>query len=63
MLLPNWLAGWSMVPVFAAMYFLRIPREERMMCEAFGDEYRDYMRQTGRLFPRIGAGTRHEFRC
>jgi protein-S-isoprenylcysteine O-methyltransferase Ste14 len=55
MLLPNWLAGWSMVPVFAALYFLRIPREERMMCEAFGDQYRAYMRQTGRLFPRIGV--------
>jgi protein-S-isoprenylcysteine O-methyltransferase Ste14 len=26
------------------------------MCEAFGDEYRAYMRQTGRLFPRIGVG-------
>jgi protein-S-isoprenylcysteine O-methyltransferase Ste14 len=24
-----------------------------MMCEFFGQEYRDYMRQTGRLFPRM----------
>ncbi len=55
MLLPNWLAGWSMAPVFAALYFSRIPREERMMCEAFGDHYCAYMRQTGRLFPRIGV--------
>jgi protein-S-isoprenylcysteine O-methyltransferase Ste14 len=53
MLLENWLAGWSMVPVFAAMYFLRTPREEALMCEFFGDEYRQYMRRTGRLFPRI----------
>ena len=28
------------------------PREEQMMCEFFGDDYRDYMRRTGRLFPR-----------
>ncbi len=55
MLLENWLAGWSVVPAFAAMYFLRTPREERMMCEAFGDEYRRYMRRTGRLFPRLWA--------
>jgi protein-S-isoprenylcysteine O-methyltransferase Ste14 len=55
MLLSNWLAGWSLVPVFAAMYFLRTPREEQLMCEAFGEEYRDYMRRTGRLFPRMGA--------
>jgi protein-S-isoprenylcysteine O-methyltransferase Ste14 len=24
-----------------------------MMCDSFGEEYRDYMLQTGRLFPRI----------
>jgi protein-S-isoprenylcysteine O-methyltransferase Ste14 len=53
LLLPNWLAGWSVVVAFAPMYFLRTPREERMMCEQFGDEYREYMRQTGRLWPRL----------
>ena len=53
MLLQNWFAGWSVLPWFAAVYFLRVPREERLMCESFGDEYREYMRQTGRLFPRI----------
>ena len=37
LLLQNWLAGWSVVPVFAVMYFLRTPREERMMCDAFGE--------------------------
>jgi len=55
MLLQNWLAGWAGVPAFAAMYFLRTPREENLMCEKFGDEYRTYMRQTGRLFPRWNA--------
>jgi protein-S-isoprenylcysteine O-methyltransferase Ste14 len=53
MMLENWLAGWSVVPAFAAMYFLRTPREERLMCEAFGEPYRQYMRQTGRLWPRV----------
>lgn len=53
MLLQNWFAGWSIMPVFAAMYFLRMPREEQLMCESFGDAYREYMRRTGRLFPRI----------
>jgi len=53
LLLANWLAGWSAVVPFAVMYFLRTPREERMMCQFFGQEYEDYMRQTGRLFPRI----------
>lgn len=53
LILENWLAGWSAGVTFALMYFLRTPREERMMCDVLGEEYRDYMRQTGRLFPRI----------
>jgi protein-S-isoprenylcysteine O-methyltransferase Ste14 len=52
LLLENWLAGWSAVLSFGLMYLLRAAREERMMCEFFGDDYRDYMRQTGRLLPR-----------
>ncbi len=54
LLLANWLAGWSALVTFAQMYFLRVPREEAMMCEVFGQEYRDYMTRTGRLFPRLG---------
>ena len=50
LLLANWLAGWSAFATFALMYVIRTPREERMMCEFFGQEYRDYMGQTGRLF-------------
>ncbi len=53
LLLENWLAGWAAFVAFAIMYFVRIPQEERMMCEFFGQEYSDYVRQTGRLFPRI----------
>ncbi|HXN65799.1 MAG TPA: protein-S-isoprenylcysteine O-methyltransferase [Candidatus Acidoferrales bacterium] len=53
LLLQNWLAGWSALVTFGLMYFVRISREERMMCEVFGEEYRLYMRQTGRIFPRF----------
>jgi len=53
LLLQNWLAGWSAFLTFALMYFVRTPREEHMMCEFFGQEYRDYMRRTGRVFPLI----------
>jgi protein-S-isoprenylcysteine O-methyltransferase Ste14 len=31
---------------------LRIPNEEQMMIEVFGDEYQVYMQRTGRLFPK-----------
>ena len=52
LVLENWLAGWYALAAFALMYFVRTPREERMMCESFGQEYRDYMLRTGRVFPR-----------
>ena len=51
LLLENWLAGWYAFVAFALMYFVRTPREEQMMCDSFGQEYRDYMRRTGRLLP------------
>lgn len=30
----------------------RVPREEQMMIEEFGEEYRAYMQRTGRFFPK-----------
>jgi protein-S-isoprenylcysteine O-methyltransferase Ste14 len=53
MMLANWFAGWSVMPAFAAMYFIRMPREESLMREEFGDGYREYARRTGRVFPRL----------
>ena len=58
LLLENWLAGWGTLVPFAVLYFIRAPREERMLCEVFGEEYRDYMASTGRLFPRLGMKKR-----
>jgi protein-S-isoprenylcysteine O-methyltransferase Ste14 len=31
----------------------RVPKEEQMMIEEFGEDYMDYMRKTGRFFPKI----------
>ena len=53
LLLENWVAGWSALVMFAVMYFVRTPREEEMMCEFFGQQYRDYMRRTGWIFPHL----------
>ncbi|MFX0054276.1 MAG: isoprenylcysteine carboxylmethyltransferase family protein [Promethearchaeota archaeon] len=33
--------------------YRRIPSEEEMMIEQFGDEYAEYMKRTGRLLPRF----------
>ena len=52
LMLANWLAGWSALAAFLLLYVIRAPREEQMMLDGFGDNYRDYMRRTGRLIPR-----------
>jgi protein-S-isoprenylcysteine O-methyltransferase Ste14 len=57
LLLNNWLAGWGVVLAFGLMYLLRTPQEEAMMIDHFGDAYKDYMKETGRLFPRIRRST------
>jgi protein-S-isoprenylcysteine O-methyltransferase Ste14 len=53
MMLPNWLAGFSALVPFTLLYLIRTPREEQMMSNIFGDEYRAYMQRTGRLLPRL----------
>jgi protein-S-isoprenylcysteine O-methyltransferase Ste14 len=43
--------------LFAVFVFLPFPwiarEEERMLLETFGEEYKEYMKRTGRFFPRI----------
>ena len=53
LLLENWFAGWAFLVTFVPLYALRVPREERMILEQFGDEYRNYMAQTGGMIPRF----------
>ena len=38
---------------FALLFLYRLPREERMMLDVYGDEYRDYMSRVGGLVPRL----------
>lgn len=51
LLLQNWVAGWASIVLFVPMYVLRVPREEQMMLEQFGEAYRAYMNRTGRVVP------------
>jgi len=51
----NWFVG--LIPVAFTLFFvLRVPLEEKMMVEAFGNEYQDYMKRTGRFMPKATAG-------
>jgi protein-S-isoprenylcysteine O-methyltransferase Ste14 len=54
LLLPNWIAGLASLVAFLPLYLSRVPREERMMLEHFGEQYRAYCDRTGRILPRLG---------
>jgi protein-S-isoprenylcysteine O-methyltransferase Ste14 len=54
LLLWNWIAGLSMLVTIFPLYFYRVPKEEMMMVDEFGDEYRLYKDHTGRVFPKLG---------
>ena len=56
-LLQNWIAGWASLVMFMPLYLLRVPREERMMLDEFGEEYRAYMNRTGRVIPVLEVGS------
>ncbi|HEX8992050.1 MAG TPA: class I SAM-dependent methyltransferase [Anaerolineales bacterium] len=54
--LPLLTANWIFFAICALAVvgiLQRVPKEEEMMIAAFGEEYRAYMRQTGRYFPRL----------
>jgi protein-S-isoprenylcysteine O-methyltransferase Ste14 len=52
LLAANWLIG-LMGLAYSLLIVERAGREERMMIEQFGDEYRAYVQSTGRFFPRL----------
>jgi protein-S-isoprenylcysteine O-methyltransferase Ste14 len=53
LLLQNWIAGFAFPISFLILYLVRMPREEKMLRDQFGQEYLDYMEETGRIFPRL----------
>jgi protein-S-isoprenylcysteine O-methyltransferase Ste14 len=49
----NWLIGLCWAGMTIMEVVSRIGFEEALMIEYFGDQYREYMKRTGRLFPRM----------
>lgn len=49
----NWVVGLFGIVTWSILYFIRVPKEEEMMEEEFGEEYRRYKKETGRIFPRL----------
>jgi protein-S-isoprenylcysteine O-methyltransferase Ste14 len=53
LLVHNWIGGFAILPCFLAMYLIRVPREEAMMHQRFGEAWIDYTQRTGRNIPRL----------
>jgi len=53
LLLQNWIAGPAGFVAFILMYLVRVPLEERMMLDHFGEAYRAHCHDTGRIAPRF----------
>jgi protein-S-isoprenylcysteine O-methyltransferase Ste14 len=53
MMADNWFIAALGILAFIGMA-MRTPKEEANLLEKFGDEYRDYMKHTGRFFPKLG---------
>lgn len=53
LIVSNLYAGFSGIIVWGIVYFIRVPNEEKMMIEHFGNEYLEYIKQTGKVFPKV----------
>ena len=49
----NWLIGLSLIGMASLEIASRVQYEEKLMTEYFGEQYRAYMKKTGRLMPRL----------
>ena len=51
LILSNWVVGVVGFVTWSILFFVRLPDEERMMVEEFGQEYIDYMKRTRKVVP------------
>jgi protein-S-isoprenylcysteine O-methyltransferase Ste14 len=53
LMLHNWIAGYSFFVTMLPFYFYRSRKEEEMLMEEFGEEYKEYKKRAGSLIPRF----------
>ena len=56
MMADSWLVAALGILTFILMA-IRTPKEEANLIEKFGDDYREYMKHTGRFFPKFGSNS------
>ena len=49
----NWFIGLCGIAIIISVIAIRVPEEEKLLIEQFGDEYREYMKHTGRYLPKL----------
>ncbi len=49
----NWLIGGAWLAPSVLVITRRIPQEEAMMAEQFGEDYEEYKARTGRFLPKM----------
>lgn len=48
----NWFIGLCGIAIIVSVIAIRVPEEEKLLIEQFGNEYREYMNRTYRLLPK-----------
>lgn len=50
----NWLIGFSGLAIIISVIAIRVPEEEKLLIEQFGEQYQNYMKHSGSLLPKLG---------
>lgn len=53
LLTANWLIGLCGIAIILSVIAIRVPEEEKILMEQFGDEYGSYRKRTGSMFPKF----------
>ena len=53
LLTANWFIGFCGLAIIVSVIAIRVPEEEKLLIEQFGDEYREYKNHTGILLPKL----------
>jgi protein-S-isoprenylcysteine O-methyltransferase Ste14 len=53
LLTANWLIGFCGLAIIVSVIAIRVPEEEKLLIEQFDDEYQEYIKRTGTLFPKL----------